>query len=233
MGKEVLALVVVACGLLVVGTAWWRASERRRLDLDSFRNLQQWGIALNLCLMDQQHRLPEIGPREPDPEAMRAWYNLLPPYLAQPRLSDLAPERRPRPGERTLWGDSLSRITEAPTNGKAWFGYAMNRYLHPTPRSPALRIHDLEDPGRTVFLAEVSGTDPGALPAQVVFRRGPKSPSPDARAYVLYCDGHAALVTKGRLVDDPAVIDPDSPAADGPRWIPHRNALEPDPYLAE
>ena len=233
VGREVLALVVVTAGLLLVGYAWHLSVERKRRELVSFHNLQQWGIALNLSLIDNNHRLPVVGPREPDPSATTAWYNALPPYLAQRPLADLPPSERPRPGTRSLWVDPLSRKTEAPTDGRTYFGYGMNRYLLPAKPGTALRIHDLENPADTVFLAEVSGTDPGATPAQTVFRRGPRAPHPDARAYVLFCDGHVSMVTKGQLVDDPAVVDTAHPPATGLRWVPYRGSPEPDPYGPE
>ncbi len=233
VGREVVALIAVACGLLFVAYTWKLAGERKRKEILSFQNLQQWGIALNLSLIENNHTLPEVGPRQPDLSAEAAWYNLLPPYLAQPSLASVPMDQRPQPGTRSLWVDPLSRKGESPPPGQTFFGYGMNRFLHPAPKSPRLRIHALENPAETVFLAEVSGADPGAMPSQVIFRRGERAPSPDARTYVLFCDGHASLVTKGQLIDDPAGVDTEAPPPSGVRWVPSAGSPMPDLYQIE
>ncbi len=64
----------------------------------SAQNLQQWGIALNLHLMDNANQLPEVGSASIDSSQTKAWYNSLPEYISLPALS--AVPARPAPAPR-------------------------------------------------------------------------------------------------------------------------------------
>jgi hypothetical protein len=217
-----LAVVLVLAGLLL---PWWSGYRKRQVAIQGVQNLRQWGIALNLYLIENESLFPAVGRMQPSGEDADAWFNALPVYLCATPLAQLAPEDRPRPGVPSLWVDALDEGEgRGDGSGAFYFGYGMNRWLHPDPERSPLHIHDVETPGETLFLAEQSGYDPGALPGQIRFRRGKKYPSPDAEALVLFCDGHVLPVKKGQLVD-PYMSG--APIEHAGIWAPRAGAEEP------
>ena len=173
----------------------------------SSRNLQQWGIALNLYLIDNENQLPEIG-AEPVTAAQKdAWYNALPPYISQTPLGDLPEGRRPRPGVPSLWIDPAAKPVKSWNPAAFFFNYGMNRSLQPEAGTRSFRIYEINHPANVVFLAEVAGYKPAIGPEDVDFRQGGSNPlSPKALTQVLFCDGHVQPVTREELVNDPAAL---------------------------
>ncbi len=202
--REILLALTVGVLLVVFIAVWLLNRGSDASGADSARNLQQWGIALNLYLIDNENQLPETGELPIEASQGKAWYNALPPYLSQTPLADLAPDDRPRPGVPSLWIDPSLKPVRAWDSSTYYFNYAMNQALQPQAGVRSFKINELNYPGNVVFLAEVNGFDPMVTPDTVTFRHGSKKNSPTAIANILFCDGHVAPVTRAILLDDPA-----------------------------
>jgi len=206
---------VVAVGLAVAITAYVSKSHADAARAAGARNLQQWGIALNLWLIDNQNQLPSVGEVPITADQTSAWFNALPPYISQKPLAELPEGKHPRPGVPSLWIDPSTRPVKIWDRDTYYFNYAMNRYLQPKEGARSFRIYEISRPSNVVFLAEVSDYTPAATPADVVFRQG--GSGPQSRSVVLFCDGHIQIVTRAKLVDDPAALRADS-AENGLSW---------------
>jgi len=211
-----LALVLVVLAAVGLASISRRGEEAKRAG--SARNLQQWGISLNLYLMDNNNQLPGIGGTPITPDQKDAWYNALPPYLSKPALAELPEGQRPRPGVPSMWIDPTTKPVRVWDPAVFYFNYAMNRALQPETGVRSFRIYEISHPGNVVFLTEVDGYSPWASPDDVVFRHGGAKPSsPRATAHVLFSDGHVQSVQRAVLVDDPASRLAKS-AAEGISW---------------
>lgn len=206
MSPARLAVVLLIAAVLAAvgfGAVARKGEDAKRIG--SARNLQQWGIALNLFLMDNNNQLPEIGGTPITEQQTNAWYNGLPLYLSKPGLGELPPGQRPRPGVPSMWIDPTTQPVRAWDPDVFYFNYAMNGALQPQEGVRSYRIYEISHPGNVVFLAEVDGYAPSIGPEDVVFRHGGVKPSnPRAAAHVLFCDGHVQAVPRAVLVDDPA-----------------------------
>ncbi len=216
--RELIIMGVVVVALVAALAAIFLKNEADAKRTASFRNLQQWGIALNLYLIDNENQLPEVGVDPVTPEQKSAWYNAMPPYISQTPLADLPPGQRPRPGVPSLWIDPSSKPVKVWDQDAFYFNYAMNKYLQPVKDTRSFRIFEINFPGSVVFMVEVAGYSPGAGPEDVKFRQGSSSGTgPDAKTHVLFCDGHVQLVTKKQLVDNPDALSAAS-AEQGVSW---------------
>lgn len=220
---EALAIFVLLIVVAGVTIPYLQSKAREAKRVQSAQNLRQWGIALNLFLVENQNRLPDPGATQPDPDNLWAWYNTLPLYIGQRSLAELTPEEMRRV---PVWNDP-SMEAHASTDGHV-FSYAMNGWLRPKSASAPLRIYDLEDPSATVFLVETESLRPGIRPPMVSFRHGRKrDPHPEASAHVLFADGHVRLVPRSQLVDDPKVSDPNAKDMGKLTWVPYFGAPPP------
>lgn len=218
--RELVISVIVLIVLIVVLVPVFRGSDPDQTRAASARNLMQWGIALNLYMIEHRNRLPEVGGTRADPELEKAWYNALPLYISLLPLSDMAPETLLQTAVRSPWRDPG---VEMRGNATAYFfNYGMNRYLQPDSEQESYRIFAVENPGGTVFMTEVAGTDPGVVPVNVDYRHGSRDMP---KANVLFCDGHVRLVERPRLEEEFAGANPGKP--DSIWWSPFDGAPEP------
>jgi len=213
-------LGLLIMGIIIVVPVYLSHGEKTKR-LASRNNLLQWGIALNLYLIENRNELPHVGSDSPSPEEEFAWYNTLPLYLSQSPLTELS-AGAPIPG---LWINPAAPKRPVIGSGTYFFYYGMNQWLQAEPDNP-LRIYDIEDPTATVFMTEVFTPMPFSLPEQVDYRFGKKIPSPEAIAHVLFCDGHVEPVTKSQLSDNPAAYDPKGKIS-LPTWVPYYDAPRP------
>lgn len=212
-------LAAVVATLAAVGYATIAKSGEDAKKIGSARNLQQWGIALNLYLIDNENQLPEVGSLPIVPDQELAWYNALPPYISQPALAEIPPGERPRPGEASLWIDPSTKPVRAWDPEVFYFHYGMNEALQPDPGVRSFRIYEVPHPGNVIFLAEVDSYTPAAEPGDVAFRHGASNPSsPKASAHILFCDGHVQSVPRAVLLDDPRTLTA-AAAEDGISWF--------------
>ncbi|MDD5201376.1 MAG: hypothetical protein PHC88_16420 [Terrimicrobiaceae bacterium] len=201
--REILLACAVGILLVIAAIVWLLARGRDASGIASARNLQQWGIALNLYLIDNENQLPEVGATPIEAKQEKAWYNALPAYLSQTPLAELPVGSRPKPGIPSLWIDPSSKTPRVWDPEVFYFNYAMNRYLQPQEGVRSFKINELNFPGNVVFLTEVNDYEPSVTPDTVAFLHGNRPNSPSAIANVLFCDGHVAPVTRAVLVDDP------------------------------
>ncbi len=214
-------IVAAGVGLAAVATLLpaYLSVQGRARTIAGAQNLQQWGIALNLHLMDNANQLPEVGSASIDPTQAKAWYNSLPEYVSQPALAAIPVGQRPRPGEKSLWMDPASKALRAIPAESFYFNYGMNKFLQPTEQDRAVRFTELPNPGRVVFMTRVAGYTPWVIPDDVVFPAAvPDTAYAHVATPVLFCDGHAELVSRQDLVSDPKALEA-TPPADGVSWF--------------
>jgi len=126
-------LVVVALGAILVGTvlpALNTAQDTMKAAV-CLGNMHQWGVAIDLYVADQRDYYPYDGqPASPCISAnTNAWFNILPPYINQPKLCDLyLANTPPRPGTKSIW--ICPSATVAPTASNPYFTYAISACLH-------------------------------------------------------------------------------------------------------
>ncbi|MEM6822604.1 MAG: hypothetical protein AAF558_11770 [Verrucomicrobiota bacterium] len=214
-----LALLLV--GIAVIVPVYYSHAQKGKQQT-SLNNLLQWGIALNLYLIENQNELPSVGSDAPSNDEPSAWYNALPLYISQPALTELQDSPRALTG---LWINPAAPEKPLSHGAQYFFYYAMNRWLQPNLSKPALRIYDIEDPTSTVFMTETYNTRPYALPSDVDYRFGKKD-SGEAIAHVLFCDGHVEPQMKQNLTNDPNAFDPRG-SISKPTWVPYYNASQP------
>ncbi len=219
--RELIIVGVAVALLALVLLPIFRKKNDRDLALMSAQNLMQWGIALNLYLIENDNAFPEAGPDQMDPALADAWYNALPPYLSQEPLSAL-PKLEVNLETPSLWVDPGVDPATVPRFQNFPFFYAMNRFLQPDPALSSYRIFDVQNPGAVIFLTEVLGVDPGVLPDGVTFRHGREEP----KAHVLFCDGHVELVSRTDLVETPEATEPEAELAPV-SWAPYVGAAAP------
>jgi prepilin-type processing-associated H-X9-DG protein len=205
--REIIIGIAIVVVLAVVLSAILMKQKAEAVRVASSRNLQQWGIALNLYLIDNENQLPEVGGDPVSPDQKKAWYNALPPYISQTPLADLPEGQRPRPGVPSIWIDPASGKVRIWDPAVFFFNYGMNKYLQPVEGTRSFRIYEINFPANVVFMTETEGYSPGITPENVVFRHGGVRPTnPKAEAHVLFCDGHVQAVTRQQLVNDPNAL---------------------------
>ncbi|MGF1679421.1 MAG: hypothetical protein ACFCUX_09540 [Candidatus Methylacidiphilales bacterium] len=215
-GLILLALLIL--GAAVVVPVYLSHGQKSRQQA-ARSNLVQWGIALNLYLIENRNELPSA-----DPAMAQVWFNVLPPYLSQPPLKDL--QNTPH-AIRELWINPAAPKREPAQGESYFFYYGMNAWLGSGKAASRLRIYEVEDPTHTVFMTETFSEDPRVLPHTVDYRFG-KSGSANAMAHVLFCDGHVEAIPRSKLSDDAAAYDSRS-AMTQPTWVPYYNAPAPNP----
>jgi hypothetical protein len=213
--RTIVQFVIGAVLLVIVGVIVYGNLSRQKeasLRTSEARNLQQWGIALNLYLIENENQLPEVGATPVTEEQKKAWYNVLPPYVSETSLAAIPPGQRPRPGEPSFWVRPTTKPVKIWDPQTFYFSYGMNRYLQPVETARSFRIHEIAYPGNVVFLVPVSGYTPAAVPETVVF-----SSDKEPEVPVLFCDGHVQTVKKSVLLAPGA--HEAAAAAGGPSWF--------------
>lgn len=190
-------LLILLVVLLFGGYAWFQKRQAATREARALRQLQLWGIALNLYLIDNDNVLPDVGTDfSPNPSA---WFEVLPPYLSQPPLSELIREgKNPAPGQPSLWSSPRTSKPRVWDSSQIYSTWAMNSALQPDPTLRPFRIQELETPGNVIFLTEGSGFSPGLRPHELSSAPGlpKKTPNPP----VLFCDGHALPIPRQTLL---------------------------------
>src|SRR5262245_15527911 len=99
-----IATIGLLMGLVIPGLGSARTAAKATVCIS---NLRQWGTATNMYAMDNGGYLPRRGQgAQPTVFIDRPddWFNALPPYLELPPYSELvASNRRPQPGESSVW----------------------------------------------------------------------------------------------------------------------------------
>jgi len=223
--REIVILVVLTLALIFGAAPFYFQQKRDALRIASANNLQQWGIALNLYLIENGSRLPEVGMPLEGPVNDRAWYNALPPYISQMPYTEIVLAERPRPGKASIWMDPFVDEAKALALGDPFFTYAMNRWLQPKWAEPSYKIFDLADPSGVIFLTDAASGVPAIKPDEVRLSYTLRDSSEKA-AHVLFCDGHVELVGQAELI--PANANDSQQALGKVNWIPFFQAPPPE-----
>lgn len=223
--REIVIIVVLILMIAFVAVPYYFRQKADSRAVASANNLQQWGIALNLYLIENGSRFPQAGMPLDGPVNHYAWYNALPLYISQKPYSEIDPAERPRPGEHSLWMDPSVDAEEGPPAGDPFFAYAMNRWLQPKLGEPSYKTFDLADPSSVVFLTETASPVPAIKSSEASFRY--LTPEKEPAAHVLFCDGHVELVGRAALADAPNLDDPKQPLGKV-NWIPFFDAPVPE-----
>jgi len=218
--KEIVVVAALGVLALAIAVPWFQHQARAAARTTTLQNLRQWGIALNLYLVENDHTLPAAGSSLEDPAA---WFNTLPPYLSLPPLSETPPSQA---GPGTLWTDPAA-ATPSAASAASLVTYGMNAWLQPDPASGPWRIYDIEDPAATLFLVEAQPGRLRALPPDAAFRHGRPAPHPESHAHALFCDGHVEPIRPADA--SPAAADPQANPAPRPTWVPFYQAPTPSP----
>lgn len=224
--REIVIITVLILGVAFVAIPYYFNQKSDAKRVASANNLQQWGIALNLYLIENGSRLPQAGLPLDGAVNHFAWYNALPLYISQKPYSEIEPDQRPAPGQISLWIDPSTDSDEAPPAGDPFFTYAMNRWLQPKLNEPSYKTFDLADPSSVVFLAETASASPAITSTEASFRYDLPGKKEKA-AHVLFCDGHVELVGQSELAEAPHSNDPQQPMGKI-NWIPFYQAPKPE-----
>jgi len=129
-------LVAVSVGTMLVGAmlpALNTAQDTMKAAV-CLGNMHQWGVAIDLYVADQRDYYPYDGDTGSpcDSPNTNAWFNLLPPYINQPKLCDLyLANTPPRLGMKSIWiCPSATNTTVSPTLASPYFNYALSACLH-------------------------------------------------------------------------------------------------------
>lgn len=147
---EILVVVGILALLSAIVFPAYQGAIGRAKDAQCLANLRQWGIALGSYLSESDCKLPYEGAEENPSwgnvsreENLRAWYNVLPPYVGSPGLSELKPAER-----AAIYTSKQTLILQCPratwagnerNAGGPRFSYAYNSKLPTVP----IRIHQL------------------------------------------------------------------------------------------
>jgi prepilin-type N-terminal cleavage/methylation domain-containing protein/prepilin-type processing-associated H-X9-DG protein len=155
----VIAIIGILAAMLL--PALNRAREKANATA-CLSNMRQWGLALGMYADDWNDYMPYEGTSSGIDTGFNlgAWYNILSPYIAGPRLMDLyAAGKIPMPGTKSIFiCPSAPKITYAPTTTKPYFSYAMNRVLTGL-AGQVYKRSKADKPSDTVFLAESENND--------------------------------------------------------------------------
>ena len=125
-------------------------------------NMRQWGLAMALYCNDYRDFMPYEGVNYGVDTGfnLRAWFNVLPPYINQPSLKDLyAHNQIPLPGMRSVFiCPSSPAISYGPTTYKPYFSYAMNRANKGVAGRSYTRSKSVL-PAQTIMFAESENND--------------------------------------------------------------------------
>lgn len=206
------AIAIVLVGLFLVLVSILDRQKQEGARVAGVRNLQQWGIALNLCLIENGNQLPEVGKSPVTSSQAASWFNLLPPYISEKPLAELPPGERPRPGVPSIWIRPGIKPVKIWDPEVFFFSYGMNRSLQPVEGTRSFRISEISFPGHVIFLAPTEGYSPDSEPGSVVCSDNKK-----LLAHILFCDGHVEAVPCAKLLDSDSLAA--SSAENGISWF--------------
>lgn len=154
-------LVAVSLGAMLVGAmlpALNTAQDTMKAAV-CLGNMHQWGVAISLYVADQKDYYPYDGDSNQSPCSpvnTRAWFNLLPSYINQPKLCDLYNANTPPTGMKSIWiCPSATNTTVSISMTQAYFTYAISACLHvENQTNVGLRRSRMASPATTIIFCE-------------------------------------------------------------------------------
>jgi prepilin-type N-terminal cleavage/methylation domain-containing protein len=178
----VIAIIAILAAMLLPALA---AAKQKAQAIKCLSNLHQWGLAFTMYCQDNHDNVPDEGDSGQSinyggsatstDNYDYAWYNCIPPTLAQPRLVDLYGANGhsvmpPLPGSQSIFScptapnpDPKAGFTSPPTVQRAYFMYGENQRLCVDVANRAAygqtKLTTILKPSDTIFLAEINGNN--------------------------------------------------------------------------
>ncbi|HXI84067.1 MAG TPA: prepilin-type N-terminal cleavage/methylation domain-containing protein [Verrucomicrobiae bacterium] len=154
----VIAIIGILAAMLLPALNKAREKANQAYCLNS---MHQWGLGFNLYQDDWSEYFPYEGNASDAINANfnpAAWYNVIPPYLGQPSLTQLYnANKQPVPSTKSIWMcPSAKNKTVDPatlTLANPFFMYAFNSRMDPN-GARQFKRSDLTEPTTTIVLAE-------------------------------------------------------------------------------
>lgn len=216
----VIAVIAILAALLFPALS--KAKEKARA-IKSLSNMKQWVAALHMYSEDYEDYFPYEGNTADAIDAglnIDAWFNMVPPYAAQPALKDLyANGNIPLRGHNSIFvcPSTKKPPTAPPSLSDPFFMYGFNNRMDPNGPERFKRTQVVL-PSDTVMFTESEGQLPWAA-HQTPARH-------ESRANLGFVDGHAEPVHKKDYDRAPAEDDSDEEWNIGRRvyWFPFKGA---------
>jgi prepilin-type N-terminal cleavage/methylation domain-containing protein/prepilin-type processing-associated H-X9-DG protein len=161
-------LVVISLGAILAGTilpALNTAQETMKAAV-CLGNMHQWGLAISLYVEDQRDYYPFDGTFGGGLLCgSKTWFDVLPPYIKQPKLCDLYNANTPpAPGMKSVWicpSETNNPTFSPPTMSTPYFSYAISTCLHQTGNTRiGFRRSRMVSPATTIIFCEEPQNDP-------------------------------------------------------------------------
>ena len=158
----VIAIIGILAGMLLPALNNARKKANAAYCLS---NMHQWGLAVNMYSDDWNDYFPYEGVQGTALDAganQGAWYNTVPPYIAQPTLASLynsVPPKPPTPRSKGVWicpGATNVNIAAASLSTTSpYFMYNFNNRMYPNAGTPRkFKRGDMTEPTTTIVFAE-------------------------------------------------------------------------------
>ena len=224
----VIAIIGILAAMLL--PALNKAREKAR-SVNCLSNLKQWGISFNLYADDWTDYWPYEGNASAIDSGLNldAWFNVLPPYIQQPKLAQLYSDGNPpTPRKASIWiCPSATKRDVNPTASAAYFCYGFNSRMDPNAPLGLFKRSEMKEPSSTILLCESTEDNfPNATGANAASRHS-------GGANFVLGDGHAEWIRKElwcRSCPANTFDDKDSSALGdwGPNvlyhWFPYKGA---------
>jgi prepilin-type N-terminal cleavage/methylation domain-containing protein len=173
---ELLTVIGIIAILMALAVPAWAGFQTKSKSTASFQNLRQWAQALLTYAADNAGAIPYEGSRDNFSWNQlgtvsrgddRAWFNLLPPYVNQKPMMELATTKE-RQFHTAGTGIHRCPLVRFRTEARPSFSYMMNSQLYASdgPSNSAdnpLRMPQIPFPSRTVIFADANvGNNPAA-----------------------------------------------------------------------
>jgi len=163
---ELLTTITVIAILVVVGMSVFGTLRQKARSTVSANNLRQWGQALTLYVTESSGAIPYEGSADrvtwaviANPVNQTSWFNVLPPYVGNAPMRDLA-NTQSRQEYTSVRGIHSCPLVEWRDHRVPNFSYMMNSQLY-NPEGPSnspdrpIRITQIAEPNATVMFADL------------------------------------------------------------------------------
>jgi prepilin-type N-terminal cleavage/methylation domain-containing protein/prepilin-type processing-associated H-X9-DG protein len=154
----VIAIIAILAGMLLPALS--KAKEKANATT-CLGNMKQWGLAVGMYADDWNDYLPPEGNAtggSPPSGSPYAWYNVLPPYINAPALTNLYTAGKPPvPRQKSIYSCPSSKYSGTPTDSLPYYMYGMNGRMDPN-GTPLFKRGDCVKPTDTVMFCESDGS---------------------------------------------------------------------------